>query len=237
MQEVPALFPTPITDDIYMVPCFIQRDKNNFLPLCTPFSTEIEWDTVNARHAWNSLEDENLTQLTLEKGKKAWTSLARELNLRVHRGLPIRQGKQCRERYYNHLDPGLKKEKWTPEEDLTLINVQKVLGNKWSKIAEKISGRTENQIKNRFHSLYKKGLRGCPGGTSPLDYLINEKLKVELPRTHLLSPTSSFSPYRLSDFGFSTMVDRIKFVGVPEQSKPEATPSPSTMLFFHGPSS
>lgn len=71
MQEIPTLVPQAVTDDIWMVPCLIKRTDNSFLPLCTPFSVEIEWDKVNARHAWNSAEDENLMKLTLQRGKKA----------------------------------------------------------------------------------------------------------------------------------------------------------------------
>ena len=60
--------------------------------------------------------------------------------------------KQCRERWYNHLDPTIKRGNWTYEED-TLINEQARLGNKWSKISSMLEGRTENAVKIRWKSL------------------------------------------------------------------------------------
>lgn len=52
-----------------------------------------------------------------------------------------RTGKQCRERWFNHLDPQLKKEPWTDEEDQALIEAQKRLGNSWTRIATELPGR------------------------------------------------------------------------------------------------
>jgi hypothetical protein len=59
-------------------------------------------------------------------------------------------GKQCRERWCNHLDPTLKKEPWSEEEDRILRESQASMGNKWTKITELLPGRPENSIKNRW---------------------------------------------------------------------------------------
>lgn len=52
-----------------------------------------------------------------------------------------RSGKQCKERWMNHLDPNLKKHPWTHDEDLQLLEAQRRLGNSWTKIALEIDGR------------------------------------------------------------------------------------------------
>lgn len=52
-----------------------------------------------------------------------------------------RTGKQCRERWFNHLDPTLKKGPWSEEEDHALMKAQARMGNAWTKIATEIPGR------------------------------------------------------------------------------------------------
>jgi myb proto-oncogene protein len=54
------------------------------------------------------------------------------------------------------LSPDIKKDPWTIEEDLLLLEKRQLIGNQWATIAKEISGRTENQVKNRFNSLLKK---------------------------------------------------------------------------------
>ena len=74
-----------------------------------------------------------------------WTIVANKMNTG-------RVGKQVRERWFNHLDPRLKKGDWDKTEDNMLFKLQKQLGNKWSAIKKSIPGRSENAIKNRFNS-------------------------------------------------------------------------------------
>ncbi len=52
-----------------------------------------------------------------------------------------RIGKQCRERWFNHLSPELKKSPWSEEEDQALVDAQAVLGNSWSRVALDLPGR------------------------------------------------------------------------------------------------
>lgn len=64
-----------------------------------------------------------------------------------------RDGKQCRERYINHLSSSLKPKIWHPSEDVLIMSLFFKHGTKWSKIAKAFVGRTDNGIKNRFHHL------------------------------------------------------------------------------------
>ncbi|XP_051151241.1 transcription factor MYB3R-1-like isoform X2 [Andrographis paniculata] len=99
---------------------------------------------------WTKEEDESITELVNKFGPKKWSTIAQHL--------PGRIGKQCRERWYNHLNPGINKEAWTQDEELTLIRAHQIYGNKWAELTKVLPGRTDNAIKNHWNSAVKKKL-------------------------------------------------------------------------------
>ena len=97
---------------------------------------------------WSIEEDALVLRLVQEKGAQKWTTIAEHL--------PGRIGKQCRERWHNHLNPKIKKNTWSLEEELILYISHKGQGNKWADIAQILEGRTDNTIKNHWNSSMKK---------------------------------------------------------------------------------
>lgn len=101
------------------------------------------------------------------KGKRLWTTdedaLLRRLagaspenwNV-ISTALPGRTGKQCRERWLNHLRPDIRKGGWTQAEDSLIIREQARRGNRWSDIARLLPGRSDNAVKNRYNATLKR---------------------------------------------------------------------------------
>jgi len=105
----------------------------------------------NIKGPWCANEDAQLVELVKQYGGKHWARIASML--------PGRTGKQCRERWCNNLDPTLKKGAWTPEEDMTILEMHAKLGTRWAEIAKSLPGRSDNSVKNRWYSTCSRILR------------------------------------------------------------------------------
>lgn len=97
---------------------------------------------------WTTEEDGKLLYWVEEKGPSKWAQCAQFI--------PGRSGKQCRERWFNNLNPNVKKGDWASEEDDKIFKLYLEFGSSWSKIASHFADRTENSIKNRFYSTIRK---------------------------------------------------------------------------------
>jgi len=97
---------------------------------------------------WREEEDCLVIQWVQRNGPCRWAECAM--------GIGGRSGKQCRERWMNILDPGLRKGDWTAAEEETLFRMHRLKGGKWTEIANYLPGRSENNIKNHYYSTLRK---------------------------------------------------------------------------------
>lgn len=104
----------------------------------------------NKKGPWSDVEDEAIMECR-KRGLTKWSEIAMHIQ--------GREGKQCRERWLNHLDPTINHNQWTDEEDRMLVIIHSQIGNKWTQIAQRLPGRTENSVKNRWNTFLRKKRR------------------------------------------------------------------------------
>lgn len=188
-----------------------------FFPGKSAVQIEERWEKVInpdlIKGSWTPEEDETIIKFVNQYGVKNWTKLA-EL-------LPGRIGKQCRERWRNHLNPEVNTSPFTPEEDELLIELHAKMGNQWVKISEIMKGRSDNAVKNRWNSTLKKRLeydktgatrprRGRPSSSAPksaddvpkppkFEEIVKETIKAASPTlpTPMMTPSITDIPFSL----------------------------------------
>ncbi|KAG6531812.1 hypothetical protein ZIOFF_005638 [Zingiber officinale] len=101
---------------------------------------------------WSPDEDEKLFNHITKHGHGCWSSVPKFAGLQ-------RCGKSCRLRWINYLRPDLKRGMFSEEEERLIIELHAALGNRWSQIASRLPGRTDNEIKNFWNSCIKKKLK------------------------------------------------------------------------------
>ncbi|KAL4591472.1 hypothetical protein LXL04_004438 [Taraxacum kok-saghyz] len=111
---------------------------------------------------WSPEEDEKLMNYMITNGQGCWSDIARNAGLQ-------RCGKSCRLRWINYLRPDLKRGAFSSQEEELIVHLHSLLGNRWSQIAARLPGRTDNEIKNFWNSTIKKRLKNSASNSTSLN--------------------------------------------------------------------
>ncbi|WJZ97715.1 hypothetical protein VitviT2T_016296 [Vitis vinifera] len=120
------------------------------------------------RGSWSAWEDKILCNYVEVHGEGKWRDLPQRAGLK-------RCGKSCRLRWLNYLRPDIKRGNISSEEEELIIRLHKLLGNRWSLIAGRLPGRTDNEIKNYWNTNLSKRLQASKGQNSPNKKVENPK--------------------------------------------------------------
>lgn len=105
-------------------------------------------ERVNIKSKFTPEEDEKLKMLVLTHGTSNWSLISKLMGNRNHR--------QCRERWKNYINPALRNDPWTLEEDQLLVDKYAEYGSKWNKISKFFVNRSDNNIRNRWQMLLRQ---------------------------------------------------------------------------------
>ncbi|MBA0756932.1 hypothetical protein Gotri_020066 [Gossypium trilobum] len=140
--------------------------------------------------AWTALEDKILTSYIHVHGEGKWRNLPKRAGLK-------RCGKSCRLRWLNYLRPDIKRGNISHDEEELIIRLHNLLGNRWSLIAGRLPGRTDNEIKNYWNTTLGKRAKAqasIEAKTIPTESRLNEpsksSTKIEVIRTKAIRCSS-----------------------------------------------
>ncbi len=131
------------------------------------------WEEEKERRAdWTPEQDFYMSSMVTVYGPHNWSSIADYMNARFQG--ERKTSKQCRERWYNKLDPAISHSPWTKQEEAVLILSHMKFKNRWCDIANALKGRHNNMIKNRFYSIFRKVKNKIKNG----DFAFRTKLEL-----------------------------------------------------------
>ncbi|KAL5579541.1 hypothetical protein UlMin_011983 [Ulmus minor] len=136
------------------------------------------------RGAWTAMEDEILTEYVRVHGEGKWRNLPKRAGLK-------RCGKSCRLRWLNYLRPDIKRGNISHDEEELIIRLHNLLGNKWSLIAGRLPGRTDNEIKNYWNTNIGKKIGKAEPFSSTTSRITPNRDKNEEPN---LKPSKAIKP-------------------------------------------
>ncbi|KAG7537653.1 SANT/Myb domain [Arabidopsis suecica] len=133
------------------------------------------------RGLWKPEEDMILRSYVETHGEGNWADISRRSGLK-------RGGKSCRLRWKNYLRPNIKRGSMSPQEQDLIIRMHKLLGNRWSLIAGRLPGRTDNEVKNYWNThLNKKSnsrKQNAPESIGATPFTDKPVMSTELRRSH-----------------------------------------------------
>ena len=119
---------------------------SSFLPGRTESACQSRWQKVLkrglVRGPWTKEEDRKLVRMVQNFGPRKWAAISEEL--------VGRSGKQCRERWHNHLDPNVNRQSWSEHEDRQILECHMRMGNRWAEMSKYLPGR---YVKRHFSIL------------------------------------------------------------------------------------
>ncbi|XP_027352643.1 myb-related protein 305-like [Abrus precatorius] len=157
---------------------------------------------------WTMEEDLILINYIANHGEGVWNSLAKAAGLR-------RTGKSCRLRWLNYLRPDVRRGNITPDEQLLIMELHAKWGNRWSKIAKHLPGRTDNEIKNYWRTRIQKHMKQAENFQQQSNSETNDHHASTSQVSTMAEPMETYSPpcYQGMLEPFST-----QYPTIPEQS-------------------